>query len=244
MLKSTSFSRYKEFRDCPLKARLKFLDKVKDPRPELPPGTEHPMDRGSRIHTLAEELVKGDIPELPKELQKFKDRFETLRQLYQENRLTCELPIAFDENWRQSDPRDFEGTKYRMIADVFAEIDDGHLLVIDHKTGRKDGNEPTHMEQGIEYLSCCYMVYPNAQKFTFEVWYLDQGDVLSVEFLRSELASHVRAFKERHEKIWRNTLFPPTPSQQACLFCPFKKGLVGRGKNAYPGTGHCDRNVN
>lgn len=243
--KSTSFSRVKEFRECPLKAKLKFLDKVESPRPSLPEGQEHPMDRGSRIHELAEKLVQQGFDEnVPAELEKFRGRFETLVHMYREGKVHTEKSFAFDENWKQSDYRDFENTKYRMIADIFAEIEPGHMLVIDHKTGRKDGNEPVHMQQGIEYLCCCFILYPNASKFTFEVWYLDKGDVLTVTFTRNELTPHVPKFMRRHEELWENTLFPPTPSQNACLFCDFKKGTVGRGKNAYPGTGHCTRNVN
>jgi len=244
MFKSTSFSRIKEFRECPLKAKLKFLDKVEDPRPELPEGKEHPMDRGSRIHELAERLViSGEIEQIPEELKRFENRFETLCELYNQGVCQTEMPVAFNEQWQQSDPKDFQNTRYRMIADVFIDLD-GHIVVIDHKTGRKEGNEPIHMQQGIEYLCAVYMIYPSAQKFTFEVWYLDKGDVLTATFTRAEIADHVASFKKRHEKLWKTTLFPPTPSLQACLFCPFKKGTVGRGKNAYPGTGHCDKNVN
>lgn len=242
--KSTSFSRMKEYRECPLKAKLKFLDKVPDPRPDPPEGQEHPFDRGSRIHDMAEKLVQQGFDEtVPKELEKFKTRFKTLCDMYKEGKVRTEMPIAFDENWQQSDPRDFENTRYRMIADVFAELDDGHVLVIDHKTGRKDGNEPVHMQQGIEYLCAVHLSHPSIQKFTFEVWYLDKGEVLTSTFTRNELAAHLKSFIESHEALWNAHLFPPTPSRQACLFCPFKKGTVGRGKNAYAGTGHCDKNV-
>lgn len=243
-MKSTSFSRWKEYAECPLKARLKFLEKVPDPRPDPPPGKEHPFDRGSRIHELAETIVKQGFDTIPEELNKFETRFNFLHDLYKLGNVNTEMPVAFDGNWQQSDPRDFSNTKYRMIADVFCDLGDNHLLVIDHKTGRKDGNEPIHMQQGIEYLCAMYMIYPSAQKFTFEVWYLDKGDVLTATFTRNELASSIEGFKERHERLWQTTTFPPTPSQQACRFCPFKKGSVGFGKNAYAGTGHCDRNVN
>lgn len=241
---STSFSRMNEFRECPLKAKLKFLDKVPDPRPELPEGQEHPFERGSRIHDAAERCVVDNYDHLPEELKKFEDRFRVLQKLYKEGRCETERAFAMDKYWRQSDPKDFENTRYRMIADVLVHLSDDHILIIDHKTGRKDGNEIKHLNQGIEYVCVVSMLYPDAKKFTFEVWYIDKGEVLSVEFDRHDLANHISEFVKAHSELWEREVFPPTPSSQACLFCPYKKGTVGRGKNAYAGAGICDKNMN
>lgn len=246
MLKSTSFSRLKEFRECPLKAKLKFVDKIPDPRPDPPPGQEHPMDRGSRIHEMAENYVKGTLgDELPRELERFKAQLNILRLLYPEGKVDVELQLALDKNWARSDPRDFENTKYRMIADVVLYADTAEIVVIDHKTGRKDGNEVVHTQQGMDYLSAMAIANVEIQKFNFEVWYLDKGEVLpTISFTRDELNVHIRDFMEEHTKLLECRFFPPTPSFQACLWCPFKKGTVGRGKAAYAGTGHCTRNCN
>ncbi len=246
MLKSTSFSRLKEFRECPLKAKLKFLDKIPDPRPDPPPGQEHPMDRGSRIHDLAERYVRGEIEAgMPKELQKFQVQLDALKELYPQGRVEVELPLAMDVNWHRSDPKDFANTRYRMIADVVVQIQDTELLIVDHKTGRKDGNEVVHTQQGMDYIAAMAMNYTDVQKFNFEVWYLDKGEVLpTISFTRNELGTVIAEFISAHTQLLECRFFPPTPSYQACLWCPFKKGTVGRGKSAYAGTGHCTRNCN
>jgi len=245
-IRATSFSRLKEYRECPLKAKLKFVLKVEDPRPPLPEGQEHPLDRGSRIHELAENVVRyGCDGPFPKELEKFQPRLERLRELYVDGRAYTEMPIAMDENWKQSDPRDFENTVYRMIADMVVVVEPAHYLIIDYKTGRKDGNEVVHTQQGIEYLSAFALTHPDIQRFQFEAWYLDKGEILpTITFSRHELSTHIKSFMESHKEMRDARYFPPTPSMQACLFCPFKKGDVGRGKNSYAGTGHCDRNAN
>lgn len=246
MIKSTSFSRLKIFRECPLKAKLMFVDRIPDPRP-IKEDQEHPLERGSRIHELAENAVRDGWEEgqLPKDLQKFEPRLAMIRELYLAGKAQLELPIAMDDNWRQSDPKDFDNTVYRMIADVFIEPDDNTCIVIDYKTGRKDGNEVTHTQQGMDYLAATYILRPEIQMFAFEAWYLDKGDILpTVSFTRAEMVSVAQDFMKAHEEMRRTRMFPPTPSHNGCLYCPFKKGTVGRGKNAYAGTGHCDKNPN
>jgi hypothetical protein len=246
MINAVSFSRRKEFRECLLKGKLKFVDKIPDPRPPLPEGKEHPMDRGKRVHELAEQVVRDGWEEggLPEELEKFEPRLELVRELYLVGKADLEVPIAMDRNWDRSDPRDFQNTVYRMVADVMMEHED-QCIVIDYKTGRKDGNEVTHTQQGMDYLAAVYMTHPDFQRFSFEAWYLDAGDILpTVSFTRAEMQAVVRDFKKAYEDLLAAQFFPPSPSMSACLYCPYKKGTVGRGRFAYAGTGHCDKNVN
>ena len=55
---SWSFSRYSDYKLCPLKARLKHVDKHKEPQNDA-------MARGQAIHKLAEDYTKGSIARLP-----------------------------------------------------------------------------------------------------------------------------------------------------------------------------------
>ena len=71
-LTSWSFSRYSDYKQCPLKAKLKHLDKISEPPNEA-------MARGAAIHTLAEKYIKGEGRSLPPELKLFKDEFKKLR---------------------------------------------------------------------------------------------------------------------------------------------------------------------
>jgi RecB family exonuclease len=62
---SWSFTRYNTYSQCPAKAKFKFIDKLKEP-------DSPQMQRGTDIHKLAENYVKGEIVRLPKELVLFK----------------------------------------------------------------------------------------------------------------------------------------------------------------------------
>ena len=78
-IKSCSPSRLNDYESCPLKAKLKMIDKIPEPERPLPPGkTEHANDRGTRIHGEIEAFVKGTGP-MPIEARRFKDELERMQ---------------------------------------------------------------------------------------------------------------------------------------------------------------------
>jgi len=244
-VKSTSFSRTSDFEKCPFFFKLRHIEKIKDPRP-LDSTVEHPLDRGTRIHTLAEKYVENPLLRLPTELAHHAERFDALRVAYEKGMVTLEMPLAFDKHWRQSASDDFKNTIYRMIADVVVQPTEERILIVDHKTGKKKGNEIKHHQQLMEYAVGFSLVYADLQLFDTQIWYLDQPEgenVMKRSFTRTQVSNSFNPMRERHEKVLNAKVFPATPSQFACLFCPYKAGVVGRGKNAYPGTGHCRKNI-
>ena len=245
-VKSTSFSRTSDYEKCPLFFKYRHIDKIKDPAPPLPEGVEYPMERGTRIHKLAEDYVQNSMLRLPEELAHHERGFAALRKAYEQEMVTLEMPLAFDKNWRLSAGDDFENTTYRMVADVAVQPTPDRLLIIDHKTGKKQGNEVKHHRQLMEYAVCFNIVAPQIQIFDMQIWYLDlpEGEnVMAKTFTRSQVVNAFTPMRERHNKVLEATIFPAHPSQFACRFCPYKSGMVGRGKRAYPGTGHCRKNV-
>lgn len=72
---SWSFSRYSDYKQCPLKAKLKHVDKLKEPPNEA-------MARGAAIHNIAEKYIKGEGRTLPAELKQFGAEFKMLRKQY------------------------------------------------------------------------------------------------------------------------------------------------------------------
>lgn len=87
-LTSWSYSRYSDWRQCPLKAKLKHIDKIKEPGNAA-------MERGSKIHEDAERYIKGTAVKLAPELALFKDEFKMLRALYKKKA----LPMVVEDNW-------------------------------------------------------------------------------------------------------------------------------------------------
>ena len=246
IVKSTSFSRAGDFEKCPLQFKLKHIDKIKDPAPPLPEGQEYPMERGTRIHTLAENFVMNDQMRLPDELRHHERRLRHLQHLYKLGMVECEQGLGFDENWNQVSPTDWANCRYRMVADVVVRPRDELIMIVDHKTGKKDGNEIKHHAQLMEYAVCFALIDPSIQLFYPQIWYIDlpEGEnTLMKNMTRQQVLRAFPRIKERHRKLLEAKLFPAHPSQFACRFCPYKAGMVGRGKKAYPGTGHCRRNV-
>ena len=58
---SWSFSRYGDYKKCPLAFKLKHIDKIQEPKSPA-------MQRGIDIHNLAEAYVVGKLAKLPPEL--------------------------------------------------------------------------------------------------------------------------------------------------------------------------------
>ena len=78
LIKSWSFSRYSDYCKCPAMAKYKYIDKIVNPDDQK----SEALQRGARIHELAEGYLKGTIARLPKELKAFEDEFKKLRKQY------------------------------------------------------------------------------------------------------------------------------------------------------------------
>lgn len=61
-----SYSKLLDFEQCKLRYKLKHIDRVPEAKSEA-------ADRGTAIHTLAEQFVDGRMKSLPTELLKFSD---------------------------------------------------------------------------------------------------------------------------------------------------------------------------
>ena len=88
-----SFSRYSDYKQCPLKAKLKHIDKITEPKNEA-------MERGAAIHDLAEKYIKGTISRLPSDLTLFKAEFAKFKKQYKKviNGMVVEDTWAFTED--------------------------------------------------------------------------------------------------------------------------------------------------
>jgi len=87
-----SYSGLKTFESC---AYRTYISKVKKVWEEAGPAAE----RGSRIHGLAEQYVKGELEEMPSELKKFASQFEKLHKLFTEGKVEVEGEWGFTLDW-------------------------------------------------------------------------------------------------------------------------------------------------
>jgi len=245
--KSSSFSRADLMQKCPLQFYFRHLEKIPNLAEDPPPGVERPLDRGIRLHDLAEDYVEGKLMKIPTDLKPYQEHLDKLKILYKHGIIELEKEYAFDADWNPCGYKDWDRCVYRGKGDVVIRPDEHNVIVIDYKTGKKDGNEVKHHEQCVEYGICEALMDPELQIFTLELWYFDQplaaDNPTSRTLTRTQLLRSFENMRNKHQKVLDEVLFPARPSRMACYFCDYKAGTVGKGKAAYPGTGHCRRNV-
>ena len=233
-IKAGSFSRLSVHQECPRRAQLAYIDKIKEPDRGVGPLTdpdgnkEWHNDRGSRIHDLGENYVKGAGPvQVPHELRKFEKELQELRKLYKTGRVITEEMWCFDKDWEVCAADDWNDIYFRMITDVTVFHTKRSATVIDYKTGRRFGNEVKHGQQAQLYQLGGFLRYPDLQEITTEIWYLDQDELASMEFTRSQGMRFFKHWDNRMKAMFNDQTFTPTPNGNSCRWCPYKPGKTG-----------------
>jgi len=215
---SWSYSRLLDFEKCPYSAKLKFIDKI-------PQEANPAADRGTSIHQLAEDFVRGTIKKLPTELSKFKDEFLVLRTLYKKKKVSLEGDWGFTDEWV---PCEFKEAWLRMKLDARVRLNVEQAVVIDYKTGKRYGNEVKHGEQTILYGLAEILREPKVQEVTVELWYLDIDELISTKYTRKNILRYLPQFEKRGLAITTATDFPPNPSLFVCKWCSFSPAKGGQ----------------
>lgn len=230
-LKSWSHSRLMVGEKCARWAELKYIQNIPEPERPLPPGkTEHPNDRGTRLHTAAEMFIRGGIELIP-ELNKFDTEFLRARDLFSQGKLSLEGEWAFTRSW---EPVAWMSSDVwcRIKADMVAFMTEDTAIVVDYKSGKRYGNEIKHGEQMRLYVIAVLLKYPHIKSVRSELWYLDQDELTGMTYTRDQGLRFVEGFERRGEAFTSMEVFDPKPSTFNCKWCPYKPVKKG-------GTGHC-----
>jgi CRISPR/Cas system-associated exonuclease Cas4 (RecB family) len=219
---STSFSRLQVFETCKLHAKLKFVDRIPDPQPK------DAAERGTAIHQMAEDFVRGELPALPRELAKFSDEFFKLRERYlsDSTAILMEDEWGFDGNWQITD---YNGAWLRMKLDALVFLTPHEVAVIDFKTGRKFGNEIKHGDQCLNYAAAVAARYPEVEIIHTELWYLDKDEITKNTYSREKAYAYIARYDKRHKAVTTATRFPANPNMYSCRYCPYKPEPAGTG---------------
>ncbi len=221
---SWSFSRYSTYRECPAKARYKFIEKLKEPGSPA-------MDRGTEIHTKAEQYIRGNITRMPKELVPLDKEMRRLRAAYKvaPASMQMEQTWAFTADWQHTRWDDWTGCALRIKVDL-AEIGDDAVLVTDWKTGKfRDTKAVEYLEQLELYALGALLWFPDVAEVHTRLAYIDEGLIHPAETnvtLRKELPKLQRTWQKRARPLLTDTRFSPTPSN-ACRWCHFRAGNGG-----------------
>lgn len=210
-----SYSSLMAYETCPYRIALREAGAA------LPPEDPNsPLVRGSNIHKKAEDHVRGGTNETPEELEQFKFKFYDLQDAYKRGDVKLEEPWYFDANWQ---PCDKDNAWLTTILDVFFDYGDNSCKIIDHKTGRKLGNEIKHAMQGQLYTAAAFNAYPEMELCRFSFWYLDHGQTLDREIRKQAAKSIQEMYTKRAEKMLNDQELKPTPSKSACKWCDYAK---------------------
>ena len=206
-----SFSRWNDYRQCAYRAKLKFLDKLPEP-------ANTAMERGSAIHAMAQEVVEGTRPDVPVELESFAEEFQMVQGLTAKE---AEKQVAFSRNWF---PTEWfaPATWVRIVIDMLY-VRNGELHIVDFKTGKK---QPYHDEQLSLYALGGMLVYPEAPIIISDLWYVDQGELISETYDAEERDDIKDAWEQKTAKMMVDTIFEPTPGSH-CQWCHFSKAKGG-----------------
>lgn len=230
MITSWSHSKLGDFERCKRMTYLKHVAKIPEPERPLPPGkTEHANDRGSRIHDALELYVSHRSDYLPIEAEKhFGTHIDMLRVWFADGMVSLEGEWGMSEDWEVAE---WKTAWLRLKLDACVHIGPKHAIVIDYKSGRKFGNEVKHGEQLQLYQLVTFLRYPELEKVTAELWYLDTGDRTTMTFTRAQGLRFKAGFQKRGEALTSCEEFPPSANRFSCRWCP------------YLGSQHCDVGV-
>ena len=224
---SWSFSRYSDYKQCPLKFKLKHIDKIKEP-------PNPAMARGAAIHTLAEDYIKGKGRTLPPELKLFGDELKALRKQFKKsiNGMVVEDNWSFTKDWAETEWDNWIHCWVRIKLDCAHHEGDDILIVTDWKTGkfRAEMNED-YVEQLELYALAALLLHPHLKEVRPRLAYLDQGTVYPdadkpLIFTPKDIDRLKKVWAKRTKAMMNDTTFAPRPNDK-CRWCFFSASKNG-----------------
>ena len=210
-----SYSRLGDYNQCPLRARLKHLDRVQEPGSPA-------MDRGAEVHDDAAKYITGEKRTLSAELKLFKKEFTALRKLHVKSPVLVERQWAFTSTWQSTDW--FGNDAWcRMVVDLA--YGDGSVLdIVDYKTGRVRVEE--QRPQLSLYALGGFLIAPDVQQVRTHFWYTDHGETTSETFERAQLPKLKKEWQAAVMPLFKDTKFAPRPTDK-CRWCHYSKAKLG-----------------
>jgi CRISPR/Cas system-associated exonuclease Cas4 (RecB family) len=218
---SWSFSRWGDWLQCPLRAKLKHLDKLKEPTPPA-------FERGIMIHEDAANYVKGTLKALPLHLAPVQGVIDELRDFAQSpGRVIVEDDWAFTRNWRQTVWNDWKNCWVRIKLDVAHQEDHKTLVVTDWKSGKYHKDLVDLYQAQLELYALGAFLKTKALRIRPRLVYTDLGKVHEVEtYTRDDVQLLQNEWEDRVEPMMTATEFPATPNDK-CKWCFYRKSNGG-----------------
>jgi len=170
-------------------------------------------ERGTKIHLEGENYLLNKTFLCPPSYQKVSAHVMGLKA----RRAIPEMKMAVNDKW---EPVDYKAPDayFRGIIDVHY-VHEDTLYIEDFKTGQIYDSHPKQMEV---YTALAAAEYPEVKEITTRLIYVDQGIVTPPKTVPVERLKPIRMLMDgRIGNAEEETIFPATPSTNACRFCGY-----------------------
>lgn len=211
-VKSWSYSAYSLYDQCPAKYKYLKIDKLPEPRSEA-------LIRGDLIHKEIEAYLTGVVVEIPESAKNFADLLPSLKAIDP----YVEQSWGFDSKWKNARWNDWKNCWLRVKTDVCIVYPDDTGEIIDHKTGKKYGENKEQLDL---FALAAMHRHPEVKNWTLRLWYLDSGEEVIDERNRSTKDKMKAEWLGRIGPMFADTTFAPRPNR-FCRWCHFRKSNGG-----------------
>lgn len=208
-----SYSRFQTYEQCPRKAKLQFIDRLKT-------ASSPALENGLLFHKECERYLKGRVKTVPPLLKTFEKELMDLR----EKKCESEVEMCFTDQWLSTGWFDHNAWVRIKIDALLREK--STLRMIDFKTGRV---REDHVDQLSLYALAGFMMEPKVTSITGELLYFDNGHVEKVTFKRKDMDELRASWEESTVAMLSDEDFAPLANRW-CSFCDFSKNATGEHK--------------
>lgn len=206
-----SYSRLKTWEECPLKAKLKFVNRLKE-------ADSIYAARGIEIHKQAEAYLKDPLAPLPSTLSGVAKYLEQFRTPEHQPIIQTELQMALTKYWGPIDW--FNPNVYvRVVYDLYRKLR-GHVSIRDHKTGKI--REEEHDDQLDLYATSAFGLDETVEEVDVGIIYVDHAKETKKIYKRVQFVERKKYWDERAAPMLADDLFSPRPGSY-CRYCHFRK---------------------
>jgi len=235
-VKSWSFSRFMDYEQCPLKFKLKHLEKVTEPPNDA-------MARGAAMHDNAAAYITGKAKTLDAAFKlHYAEDFKELRAIYKRSKATpmiVEDSWAFTRDWTETTWNDWVNCWLRVKLDCAHFTDDSTLRIRDWKSGKYRGEDSDKNQEYLMqlelYALSALLLKPFLERVIPSLEYVDVGiqyPLKPIVYTRADIPRLKKLWEKRVAPMFHDTLFAPRPNS-LCKWCHY------RASNAAKGGGQC-----
>ena len=221
---SWSFSRLSEWLNCPYKAKLKFVDKLKEPES---PAFAH----GSAVHKGIEQSIMNFVPKIPFQIAtRANEIIAEAAVAYKVGTGKVEESWNFKKDWTETTWNDWNGCFLRVKIDFFNKRNNV-AEVVDWKTGKyREYTVDDYKMQLKLYALATFMKYSDVDRVETKLVFVEgPGHVETMTFEREQLSELKTYFDVKVSVMISDKVFEPKASWK-CKWCHWRKENGGSCK--------------